>query len=80
MFAQQDFSKVEIKTEKLSATTYMMVGAGGNENMGKAGALIVAHENVRKRMSTEQFMEFMNITSTCRPAHRACRTPSSCSG
>jgi glyoxylase-like metal-dependent hydrolase (beta-lactamase superfamily II) len=30
---------------------------GGNENMGKAGALIVAHDNVRRRMSTRQFME-----------------------
>jgi cyclase len=30
---------------------------GGNENMGKAGALLVAHENVRRRMSTEQFNE-----------------------
>jgi glyoxylase-like metal-dependent hydrolase (beta-lactamase superfamily II) len=30
---------------------------GGNENMGKAGALLVAHENVRKRMSVEQFIE-----------------------
>ena len=28
--AQQDFSKVEIKTEKLSDTTYVMMGAGGN--------------------------------------------------
>jgi glyoxylase-like metal-dependent hydrolase (beta-lactamase superfamily II) len=28
---------------------------GGNENMGKAGALLVAHENVRRRMSVEQF-------------------------
>ena len=28
---------------------------GGNENFGKAGVLIVAHENVRKRMSSEQF-------------------------
>ncbi len=27
---------------------------GGNENLGSAGALIVADENVRKRMSTEQ--------------------------
>lgn len=27
---------------------------GGNENLAKAGAAIVAHENVRKRMSTEQ--------------------------
>ena len=30
---------------------------GGNENMGKAGAIIVAHENVRVRMSEEQFHE-----------------------
>lgn len=30
---------------------------GGNENLGEAGALIVAHENVRERMSTEQFFE-----------------------
>jgi cyclase len=32
---------------------------GGNENMGKAGALIVAHDNVRRRMSTRQFIEFI---------------------
>lgn len=31
---------------------------GGNENMGEAGAVIVAHENVRKRLSTDQFMAF----------------------
>ncbi|HEV8399164.1 MAG TPA: MBL fold metallo-hydrolase [Gemmatimonadales bacterium] len=29
---------------------------GGNENFGKAGVVIVAHENVRRRMSAEQFM------------------------
>lgn len=33
---------------------------GGNENLGEAGALIVAHDNVRERMSTEQFIEFMD--------------------
>jgi glyoxylase-like metal-dependent hydrolase (beta-lactamase superfamily II) len=33
---------------------------GGNENIGKAGALIFAHENVRRRMSTEQFIEALN--------------------
>ncbi len=33
---------------------------GGNENMGQAGALIVAHENVRKRMSVEQFIKAFN--------------------
>jgi len=110
--AQQDFSKVEIKTTKLAEHVYMMEGAGGNlglsvgddatfliddqfapltdkinaaiakvakqpvkfivnthwhfdhtggnENFGKAGTLIFAHENVRKRMSTEQFIAFLN--------------------
>ncbi|MDT8439498.1 MAG: MBL fold metallo-hydrolase [Wenzhouxiangellaceae bacterium] len=31
---------------------------GGNENLAEAGALVVAHDNVRKRMSAGQFMEF----------------------
>lgn len=35
---------------------------GGNENLGKAGAILVAHENVRQRMSVEQFMELLNRT------------------
>ena len=33
---------------------------GGNENFGKAGAVIVAHDNVRARMSTDQFMANFN--------------------
>ncbi|HEX4890190.1 MAG TPA: MBL fold metallo-hydrolase, partial [Alphaproteobacteria bacterium] len=101
--AQQDFSKVEIKTIKLSDTLYMLTGeggnigvsagadgvyliddqyaplsekimaalkaisdkpvkyvinthwhgdhTGGNENFGKAGAAIIAHEAVRARMA-----------------------------
>jgi glyoxylase-like metal-dependent hydrolase (beta-lactamase superfamily II) len=108
----QDFSKVEIKTTKLSETVYMLTGSGGNlglsagedavfliddqfapltpkitaaiaqvtkqpvkfllnthwhydhtggnENFGRAGSIIVAHENVRKRMSTDQVIEFFN--------------------
>jgi glyoxylase-like metal-dependent hydrolase (beta-lactamase superfamily II) len=107
--AQQDFSKVEVTSEKLAEGVYMLQGAGGNiglsvgadaafliddqyapltpkiraavaalttkpvkfvlnthwhgdhsggnKDFGEAGTLIVAHENVRKRMSTEQFIE-----------------------
>ncbi len=103
---QQDFSKVEIKAEKVADGVYMLTGAGGNvglsvgkdgaflvddqfapltekilaavktitpepvrfvvnthlhgdhvggnENMARAGAILVAHENARKRMSVEQ--------------------------
>ncbi len=116
---QQDFSKIRIKTEKLSDSVYMMTGAGGNlglsvggdavfliddqfapltprikaaiakitkrpvnfllnthwhfdhtggnENLGKAGALIFAHENVRKRMSTGQFIEFLGMKTKADP-------------
>jgi len=34
---------------------------GGNENLGKGGTLIFAHENVRRRMDSEQFIAFMNM-------------------
>jgi glyoxylase-like metal-dependent hydrolase (beta-lactamase superfamily II) len=33
---------------------------GGNEPLGKAGALIIAHDNVLARLSTEQFMAAFN--------------------
>lgn len=32
---------------------------GGNENFGKSGAYIVAHDNVRKRLNSDQFIDFM---------------------
>ena len=35
--------------------------SGGNENFGKADAVIVAHENVRKRMSTGQVIDFLKM-------------------
>ena len=41
---------------------------GGNENFGKAGSLIVAHENVRKRMGVEQFIEHFNMRTPPSPA------------
>jgi glyoxylase-like metal-dependent hydrolase (beta-lactamase superfamily II) len=40
---------------------------GGNENMGKAGALIFAHENVRRRMSADQFIEALNRKEPASP-------------
>ncbi|MEP7084929.1 MAG: MBL fold metallo-hydrolase, partial [Betaproteobacteria bacterium] len=118
-FAQSDPSKVEIITQKLTDTTYMMVGdggnlgvgvgedavfliddqfapltpkieaaiaklsskpvkfvlnthwhfdhTGGNANLGKAGALIVAHDNVRKRMSADGFIEFLGMKTSPEP-------------
>ena len=108
--AQQDFSKVEIKSEPVAGSVHMLTGAGGNlalsigddaaflvddqfaplsarikaavanisrkpvrfvlnthwhgdhtggnEHFGRAGSVIVAHENVRRRMSSEQFSSF----------------------
>jgi glyoxylase-like metal-dependent hydrolase (beta-lactamase superfamily II) len=41
---------------------------GGNENLGQAGALIVAHENVRQRMSVDQFMERFGRNVPASPA------------
>lgn len=36
--------------------------SGGNENLGKAGAVIVAHDNVRRRMSVDQFSKIFGKT------------------
>lgn len=36
---------------------------GGNEALGKSGSVIIAHDNIRRRMSTEQFSNFMNSTT-----------------
>ena len=118
--AQQDFSKVEVKAEKLADGLWMLTGAGGNigvsagpdgvflvddqyapltekikaavatfsdkpirfvlnthwhgdhvggnENLGKAGAVLVAQDNVRKRMSTEQFLKLFNRAVPPSPA------------
>jgi glyoxylase-like metal-dependent hydrolase (beta-lactamase superfamily II) len=112
--AQQDFSKVEIKTERLAPGVAVLFGAGGNiglsygedgnvliddqyapltdkvaaaiaaldpdpvkfvinthwhgdhtggnENFGKRGAVILAHDNVRTRMTSEQVMKALNMT------------------
>ncbi len=40
---------------------------GGNENLGKAGAMIVAHENVRKRLNPAEFREVMERSQQAPP-------------
>ena len=117
--AQRDFSKVEIKTHKVTDNIYMLEGSGGNigvcigedgvliiddqyaplsekiqaaisqlskdkvgyvfnthwhgdhtggnENFGKQGALIIAHANVRKRLSTDQVMKAFSRTVPAAP-------------
>ncbi len=116
----RDFSKVEIKTEQVTDSIYVLYGAGGNigvsvgddgifliddqfaplsekilaairelsgkpirfvinthwhgdhtggnENLGREGATIMAHENVRRRLSTEQSIPAFNRTFDPAPA------------
>ncbi len=120
VWAQQDFSTVEIETVPVADGVYMLVGAGGNiglsvgddgafviddqfaplsekimaaiaavsdadvkflvnthfhgdhvggnEAFGAAGAVIIAHENVRARMSTDQFREIFDQPIPASPA------------
>ncbi len=120
VWAQQDFSTIEIETVPVADGVYMLVGAGGNiglsvgddgafvvddqyaplsdkimaaiaavtdadveflvnthfhgdhtggnEALGATGAVIVAHENVRARMSTDQFREIFNQPIPASPA------------
>jgi cyclase len=44
-------------------THYHADHTGGNETIGGAGTLIIAHDNIRKRMTTEQVSIFMNKTT-----------------
>jgi len=41
---------------------------GGNENFGKRGAVILAHDNVRTRMTSEQVMKELGMTVPPSPA------------
>jgi len=41
---------------------------GGNENFGKAGVAIVAHDNVRRRLSTEQYNAIFDRKSPPSPS------------
>jgi glyoxylase-like metal-dependent hydrolase (beta-lactamase superfamily II) len=59
----QDFSKVDVQATSLSANVYMLTGAGGNEAFGREGALIVAHDNVRRRLASEQLIALAGSTN-----------------
>lgn len=41
---------------------------GGNEHMGQAGALLIAQDNVRRRLASEQIIEFFRDTVAPSPA------------
>jgi cyclase len=41
---------------------------GGNEALGKTGSVIIAHDNIRRRMSTDQFNHFFNETTPAYPS------------
>ena len=40
---------------------------GGNENLAKEGALLIAHDQVRARMSTDQFVSFLQSSVPASP-------------
>ncbi len=40
---------------------------GGNENFGTGGSIIIAHNNVRERLSTDQFIEFFQVEAKASP-------------
>jgi cyclase len=66
---QEAISKLSQKPIKFVLNTHWHLDhVGGNENMAAAGAVIVAHDNVRKRMSTEQFIELMKMKVEPSPA------------
>jgi cyclase len=44
-------------------THYHADHTGGNETIGGAGAVVIAHDNIHKRMTTEQVSIFMNSTT-----------------
>jgi glyoxylase-like metal-dependent hydrolase (beta-lactamase superfamily II) len=53
------FSKITDKPIKFVINTHWHPDhTGGNENLGETGAIIVSHDNVKKRLSTEQFSDF----------------------
>ncbi len=71
-----DVEAILVAANSLSAGPVSMVinthwhldHAGGNAALGEAGAVIVAHRNVRERLSSDQFMAAYNRTIPASPA------------
>jgi glyoxylase-like metal-dependent hydrolase (beta-lactamase superfamily II) len=65
---KQAIGKLTPKPVKFLVNTHWHFDhTGGNENFGAAGAAIVAHENVRKRMSVESTIEFLGMKFKAEP-------------
>jgi len=61
-------SKISDKPVKFVINTHFHGDhAGGNENFGKQGAIIVAHDNARKRLSVDYFFEAFKETQKASP-------------
>src|SRR5262252_10878304 len=64
VFAQQDFSKVEIKVTKVSGNIYMLEGQGGNiaASVGDDGIVIVDDEFAPLADKIQSALKNLNIT------------------
>lgn len=61
-------SKISTQNAKFLINTHWHSDhAGSNEQMAKSGAVIVAHENVRLRLGTDQVIEFFNAQRPASP-------------
>src|ERR1041385_6026561 len=59
---QEAIGKLSLKPLRFLVNTHWHFDhTGGNENFGKAGAIIVGHENVRKRMAAGGAIEFLGM-------------------
>lgn len=55
------YNKITDKPVKFVINTHWHQDhTGGNENLVNNGSIVIAHENVRERLSTEQFVDFLN--------------------
>ena len=65
---QAAIAKVSAKPVQFLLNTHLHRDhTGGNENFARAGAVLVAQDNVRRRMSTDQFNEFTKTTRQASP-------------